>query len=93
MPNASRPKFSRLVTTPAADNTTSHSILILPVLVFTVTLQPAPDVSTDSTALSVMMSMPAFLYIFSTVLDTSSSSTGKMRGINSTTVTLVPNVL
>jgi hypothetical protein len=49
IPTSSKPTFSRLEITPAAERTMSQSIVILPEGVFTDTLQPSPAVSTDST--------------------------------------------
>ena len=80
-------------TTPAALNTTSHSSVSSPFLVFTVTLDCLPEVSTPVTSELVMILMPAFLRVRSSCLETSLSSTGTMRSTYSTTVTSVPMAL
>ncbi len=58
----------------------------------TVTLTPVAVFSMLTTPVLVLMSMPCFLKTFSMAMPTSSSSTGRMRGIISMTVTLVPKV-
>ena len=94
IPTSSKPRFSILATTPTALNTTSaSSVTIEPSCFLTCALTPAPVVSNDSTDALVIISMPCFLYCFSNSLEMSSSSTGTMRGINSTMVTLVPMLL
>ncbi|MCY1552723.1 hypothetical protein D9M68_891380 [compost metagenome] len=89
----SRPMFSMLVLTPAADNKISASRVISPVAVFTVAFTPSPLMSAFSTEDEVITSIPFFLKDFSSSLEISASSTGTILSMNSTIVTLVPNAL
>ena len=80
---------------PSSMPATSHSITVsAPVLLsFTFTVQPLPEVFTFSTLALVMIVMPDFLKLFSSCLDTSTSSLGTTLGRYSTMVTLVPKAL
>jgi len=71
----------------------SASRVTSPLAVFTLAFTPSPLVSTLSTEALVMISIPDFFRDFSKCFEISSSSTGTMFGINSTTVTFVPIVL
>ena len=92
-PSSSNPIPSILATTPTALNKISASKVTSPDGVFTIAFTPVPLVSTFSTSLPVIMMMPCFLNCFSSSLLMSSSSTGTILGINSTTVTFVPILL
>ena len=56
----------------------------------TVTFTPVAVFSTFVVVWLVSRFMPALVYSLASAADTSSSSTGRMRGSISTTVTLVP---
>jgi len=75
---------------PTALSRMSASSTLSPAADFTLTFTPLPDVSTDVTSLEVMIVTPFLRNCFSSSLLMSSSSTGTMRGMNSTTVTFVP---
>ena len=92
MPTSSKPIFSIFAAIPTAESTISASKVTFPLAVFTLAFTPSPEVSRDSTEAFVITSIPAFFRDFSKCLETSSSSTGTIFGINSTTVTLVPIV-
>ena len=82
-----------LVFIPTAESTMSASRVSSPFLVFTVAFTPFPDVSTAVTSVEVIIVIPLFLNERSSCLETSSSSTGTIRGMYSTTVTSVPIAL
>ena len=70
-PTFSNPIFSIFASIPTAERTTSHSIVSSPFFVLTKTLQPSPEVSTDSTEESVLTLIPDFLKDLANCLDTS----------------------
>ncbi|MNT47023.1 hypothetical protein D3C72_1837030 [compost metagenome] len=78
---------------PTADNTTSASITSIPFADLIFTLLKLPEVSTDCTSDEVKILIPCFFKLFSNCFDISSSSTGTILSMNSTTVTFVPIAL
>ena len=82
--------FSILVLIPTADKTISASRTSSPFLDLIIALTPSPEVSTAVTSVEVNILIPLFLNERSSCFDTSSSSTGTIRGMYSTMVTSVP---
>ena len=93
IPTSSNPIFSILASIPTADKTISASNISSPFLVLTDALHVFPEVSTFSTEAFVITFMPAFLNERSNCLEMSTSSTGTIFGMYSTTVTSVPIAL